>query len=129
MYILAEAVAAQLELPELLACSFDNWYPSLRQHSIPSTVLPLTSEFVDYLKADGVFVGCGEAEEEGADSWDEAEDGEGSSVVEAAAVPAPRFPSLEAAIEMLEVRLSQRTALVPFSSCHCTPPAPFLSHL
>ena len=37
--------------------------------------------------------------------------------------------SLEAAIEMLEVRLSQRTALAPFSSCHCTPPAPLPSHV
>lgn len=77
---------------DLAACSFDKWYPSLRKHSIPSTVLPLTQEFVEYLKADGVAVACGEEADD--DSWDDEEEGE-----EQRAAPAPRFPSLETAIE------------------------------
>ena len=50
-----------LALADLMACSFERWYPRLRKHSIPSTVLPLTSDFVEYLKADGVAVAWGGA--------------------------------------------------------------------
>ena len=61
-----------LALAELTACSFERWYPSLRKHSIPSTVLPLTSDFVEYLKADGVAVAWGEPDDDD-DGWGDEE--------------------------------------------------------
>ena len=86
-------MAEPLPLAELTACSFERWYPSLRKHSIPSTVLPLTSEFVEYLKADGVAVAWGEpdGEDDGGDGWDDEE--------AEAQPPAPRFAELELAVE------------------------------
>ena len=55
------SMTESLALADLMACSFERWYPRLRKHSIPSTVLPLTSDFVEYLKADGVAVAWGGA--------------------------------------------------------------------
>ena len=107
-----------LPLAELTACSFERWYPSLRKHSIPSTVLPLTSDFVEYLKADGVAVAWGEPDDDD-DGWGD-EEVVGGSAGGAAALhgtasqslqsaedddeaeaqpPAPRFPELEQAVE------------------------------
>ena len=107
-----------LALAELTACSFERWYPSLRKHSIPSTVLPLTSDFVEYLKADGVAVAWGEPDDDD-DGWGD-EEVVGGSAGGAAALygpasqsllaaeddeeaeaqpPAPRFPELEQAVE------------------------------
>ena len=93
----------KLSLAELTACSFERWYPKLRKHSIPSTVLPLTSDFVEYLKADGVAVAWGEPDGEGDDDgWDddEAEADEQPPAEEAEEQPpAPRFLELELAVE------------------------------
>ena len=113
-------MAEPLPLAELTACSFERWYPSLRKHSIPSTVLPLTSDFVEYLKADGVAVAWGEPDgDDDDDGWGD-EEVVGGAVGGAAAVhgpatqsllaaeddeeaepqpPAPRFPELELAVE------------------------------
>ena len=113
-------MAEPLPLAELTACSFERWYPSLRKHSIPSTVLPLTSDFVEYLKADGVAVAWGEPDDDDDDDGWGDEEVFGGAVGGAAAVhgpatqsllaaeddeeaepqpPAPRFPELELAVE------------------------------
>tara|TARA_B110001452_G_scaffold65071_1_gene51867 strand:- start:1311 stop:2300 length:990 start_codon:yes stop_codon:yes gene_type:complete len=84
-----------LPLATLSACSFDRWYPSLRQHSIPSTVLPLSDEFVEYLKADGVFVPGGD-EGDDDDDWFDGKTAQDEGEETAAA---PHFPALEAAID------------------------------
>jgi hypothetical protein len=113
-------MAEPLALAELTACSFERWYPSLRKHSIPSTVLPLTSDFVEYLKADGVAVAWGEPEGDDDDNGWGDEEVVGGAAGGAVAVhgpatqslladeddeeaeaqlPAPRFPELELAVE------------------------------
>jgi len=41
----------------ILAFQFSSWYPTFSKHSIKSSVIrPLSSEFREYLIADGVFV-------------------------------------------------------------------------
>ena len=116
----SDCIFEPLPLAELTACSYERWYPSLRKHSIPSTVLPLTSDFVEYLKADGVAVAWGEPDgDDDDDGWGD-EEVVGGAVGGAAAVhgpatqsllaaeddeeaepqpPAPRFPELELAVE------------------------------
>ena len=50
----SEKVVAALPLAELLACSFDRWYPHTRSFTLKSRVLPLDDDFVRYLLTDGV---------------------------------------------------------------------------
>jgi hypothetical protein len=41
----------------ILAFQFSSWYPTFAAHSIKSTIIrPLSTEFREYLDADGVFV-------------------------------------------------------------------------
>lgn len=46
--------------PESLrACSYENWFPSFRttgKFALPSVVIPLSADFVRYLKSDGVIL-------------------------------------------------------------------------
>jgi len=46
-----------LSRADVLACVFSAWYPTFRKHSPKASVIkPLTSEFVEYLQSDGVFL-------------------------------------------------------------------------
>ncbi|XP_064611501.1 translation initiation factor eIF2 assembly protein-like [Liolophura sinensis] len=41
---------------DVLKCSFSSWYPTFEDVTIKSRVLPLSSEFVEYLLADGIVL-------------------------------------------------------------------------
>lgn len=40
----------------LRACSLPEWYPLLRSVTFPTRIIPLPLDFVEYLKADGIFM-------------------------------------------------------------------------
>lgn len=37
-------------------CSFSHWYPKFKANTFKSKVLPLSSEFVEYLNAEGIYL-------------------------------------------------------------------------
>lgn len=37
-------------------CAFENWFPNFKRVSPKATIIQLTQEFIDYLRADGVFL-------------------------------------------------------------------------
>lgn len=41
---------------ELISCSIAEWYPKFEKHTFATVILPVTSEFVSWLVADGVYV-------------------------------------------------------------------------
>lgn len=38
------------------ACAFGSWFPKFRRITPKASIIPLPDDFVDYLKADGVFL-------------------------------------------------------------------------
>lgn len=88
---------------EVLACSFERWYSTFREHTFRSRILPLSEEAVRYLQADGVRVprarprrgaAAEEAGSEGSSDW-----GDGGSDSDDEDGVDPSFPELEADIE------------------------------
>ncbi|KAF9046324.1 D123-domain-containing protein [Panaeolus papilionaceus] len=52
-----QAIFPRLCPSYILAFQFSSWYPLFEKHTIRSTIIrPLSSEFQDYLNADGIFV-------------------------------------------------------------------------
>ncbi|PPQ68335.1 hypothetical protein CVT24_004816 [Panaeolus cyanescens] len=52
-----QAIFPRLSPSYILSFQFSSWYPLFEKHTIRSTIIrPLSSEFQDYLNADGVFV-------------------------------------------------------------------------
>lgn len=51
-----EFVDIKPTVSEILACSFSSWYPKFKQHTLSEAEIftPLSEEFVDYLKSDGI---------------------------------------------------------------------------
>ena len=41
---------------DILNCQFANWYASFEKDTIKSTMIKLTTDFIDYLKEDGVYI-------------------------------------------------------------------------
>lgn len=37
-------------------CSFNNWYPKFKSHTFKSKILHLSTEFVDYLNEEGIYL-------------------------------------------------------------------------
>ncbi|KAI9271869.1 D123-domain-containing protein [Phascolomyces articulosus] len=96
-----EQQETELVLPETTAqdiknCAFSSWYPQFRTMTFRSKILPLPTEFVDYLNADGIYLpeeGQPQASatlEELDPSSDEEEDEENTNI--------PDFPEIEAFI-------------------------------
>ncbi|AEO68964.1 uncharacterized protein THITE_2054748 [Thermothielavioides terrestris NRRL 8126] len=55
------ATESELRFPpvtrdHILHCSYDYWFPKYRTSCIRSIIIPLTPEFVDYLRADGIIL-------------------------------------------------------------------------
>jgi hypothetical protein len=40
----------------VLNCSYDRWYPKYKASCVPSTIIPLTDAFTEYLKEDGIIL-------------------------------------------------------------------------
>ena len=45
-----------MDAAHIAACSFDAWYPSFRDVTFDSAVLPLPPDLTDFLVQDGVFL-------------------------------------------------------------------------
>ncbi|XP_055958440.1 cell division cycle protein 123 homolog isoform X2 [Patella vulgata] len=43
-----------MKVSQVINCSFSSWYPAFHDISIPSLVIPLPSEFIEYLNSEGV---------------------------------------------------------------------------
>jgi len=50
------AVQTKMKRQHVLNCNFSVWYPKFKNITIRSRVIPLSKEFVDYLKADNVVL-------------------------------------------------------------------------
>lgn len=46
---------------QVVHCSFSQWYPQYKQHTVESVVIPLTPGFLEYLDADGIVLPGGGA--------------------------------------------------------------------
>ncbi|KAJ8130568.1 hypothetical protein O1611_g3062 [Lasiodiplodia mahajangana] len=53
----------------ILNCSYDAWFPKYRASCIKSRIIPLSPEFVNYIREDGIIL----ADEDGAESDDDVE--------------------------------------------------------
>ncbi|KAI8979981.1 D123-domain-containing protein [Pilobolus umbonatus] len=47
---------AHTTVNDVLACSFDSWYPRFRSVTFKSKIIRLPTEFIEYLNADGIFL-------------------------------------------------------------------------
>lgn len=95
-----------MKVQQILNCSFPTWYPNFKKHTWRSIVIPLSEEFVEYLKADGVVLPDGSLETTHAthgDGDDRGDDDANTEKVEwdeaEAASEAPSFPHLDAQIK------------------------------
>jgi len=87
---------------DILECQIQSWYPRFKEHTIETVIIgPLESDFIDYLKADGIRlpIEC-EKQDDNDDGWND-DDSSGSS-----SSPPPAFPALtdeiKAAIKALQ---------------------------
>lgn len=37
-------------------CSFSSWYPNFKSVTFKSKIIPLSSEFIEYLNAEGIYL-------------------------------------------------------------------------
>ncbi|KAK5664079.1 hypothetical protein OQA88_293 [Cercophora sp. LCS_1] len=100
----------------ILHCSYDQWFPRYRTSCIRSRVIPLTPEFVSYLREDGIILASQPTDDDTDSDWEptnpsttsfrppeaQGPDSESDSGDEEAAPPKPppdeRFPALHDAI-------------------------------
>lgn len=98
-----------MKISEVLNCTFSEWYSRFKDHTIKSCILPLPTEFVDYLLADKVVLPEGtvmlSANNDGDDS-DEEENKDDQDDVDweseegfAAVAEEPCFPEFEAEVK------------------------------
>lgn len=83
----------------ILNCQLHSWYNNFKNCSIRSEVIPLQTEFIDYLNQDGVVLPSNENEEENevhyySDSESESEDWSAAEECNAATATAPDFREL-----------------------------------
>ena len=55
----SEPAQAPAASPALWVCQYPAWHRLLSRHALRSTLIPLPPEFVEYLLADGVYLGEG----------------------------------------------------------------------
>lgn len=86
---------------EINACSFTNWYPVFSKHALPGQIIPLSTEFVNYLQQDtGLFLPKSVTKkrkvicEQGDDYQEWSSDEENADDVYA-----PEFPTIQKAIQ------------------------------
>jgi len=54
----------------ILNCSYDSWFPKYRASCIKSRILPLTPEFVQYIREDGIILADDDGAEPEDDEWE-----------------------------------------------------------
>lgn len=79
-------------------CQFNVWYPLLQKNSIKSIIIPLTNDFIDYLKQDGIIVPKSVANELDTNGSDDDNDNESLST-SSDTLKVDSFPDIEDAIK------------------------------
>ncbi|KAI1337863.1 D123-domain-containing protein [Xylariaceae sp. FL0016] len=54
----------------ILNCAYDSWFPKYRTSCIKSRIIPLTPEFIDYIKEDGIILADDDSAEPEDDEWE-----------------------------------------------------------
>ncbi|KAI5863228.1 D123-domain-containing protein [Durotheca rogersii] len=71
------AESSSLQFPpitrdHILNCSYDSWFPKYRTSCIKSRIIPLSPEFVEYLREDGIVLADDDGAEPEDDEWESA---------------------------------------------------------
>ncbi|KAI1094743.1 D123-domain-containing protein [Rostrohypoxylon terebratum] len=56
----------------IINCSYDSWFPKYRTSCIKSRIIPLSPEFVDYIREDGIVLADDDGAEPEDDEWESA---------------------------------------------------------
>ncbi|KAI1772484.1 D123-domain-containing protein [Hypoxylon cercidicola] len=56
----------------ILNCSYDSWFPKYRASCIKSRIIPLSPEFVEYIREDGIILADDDGAEPEDDEWESA---------------------------------------------------------
>lgn len=54
----------------IINCSYDSWFPKYRTSCIKSRIIPLSPEFVDYIREDGIVLADDDGAEPEDDEWE-----------------------------------------------------------
>ncbi|KXJ97715.1 D123-domain-containing protein [Microdochium bolleyi] len=54
----------------ILNCSYDSWFPKYRTSCIKSRIIPLSPEFVEYIREDGIILADDDGAEPADDEWE-----------------------------------------------------------
>ncbi|XXG96508.1 RNA-splicing factor [Hypoxylon texense] len=54
----------------ILNCSYDSWFPKYRMSCIKSRIIPLSPEFVEYIREDGIILADDDGAEPEDDEWE-----------------------------------------------------------
>ncbi|KAI0598551.1 D123-domain-containing protein [Biscogniauxia sp. FL1348] len=54
----------------ILHCSYDQWFPKYRSSCIKSRIIPLSSEFIQYIREDGIILADDDGAEPEDDEWE-----------------------------------------------------------
>ncbi|KAI1082202.1 D123-domain-containing protein [Whalleya microplaca] len=54
----------------ILNCSYDSWFPKYRASCIKSRIIPLSPEFIEYIREDGIVLGDDDGTESEDDEWE-----------------------------------------------------------
>ncbi|KAI1412941.1 D123-domain-containing protein [Hypoxylon sp. FL1857] len=56
----------------IINCSYDSWFPKYRASCIKSRIIPLSPEFIDYIREDGIVLADDDSAEPEDDEWESA---------------------------------------------------------
>ncbi|KAI1374611.1 D123-domain-containing protein [Hypoxylon crocopeplum] len=56
----------------ILNCSYDSWFPKYRASCIKSRIIPLSPEFIEYIREDGIILADDDGAEPEDDEWESA---------------------------------------------------------
>ncbi|KAI0881964.1 D123-domain-containing protein [Annulohypoxylon maeteangense] len=56
----------------IINCSYDSWFPKYRTSCIKSRIIPLSPEFIDYIREDGIVLADDDRAEPENDEWESA---------------------------------------------------------
>ncbi|KAI1659602.1 D123-domain-containing protein [Daldinia decipiens] len=56
----------------IINCSYDSWFPKYRMSCIKSRIIPLSSEFIEYIREDGIILADDDGAEPEDDEWESA---------------------------------------------------------
>ncbi|KAI1769191.1 D123-domain-containing protein [Hypoxylon sp. FL1150] len=56
----------------ILNCSYDSWFPKYRTSCIKSRIIPLSPEFIEYIREDGIILADDDGAEPEDDEWESA---------------------------------------------------------